>query len=357
MFRKNPDEVYIIAEIGQNHNGDINICKKLIDQLIVYSYDEITGDRLNTINAIKLTKRDMTEELTDEQMNRPYNSKHSFGETYGEHREFVELSYEDHCEISDYVRSKGIDFIDTLCSPKCVDLVDMTTIDKIKIASRDLTNVPLLKRVAETGIDVIVSTGMSGLDELVEALNILDTGENEISILHCLSQYPAQYDKINLLSIQDLKNRFGGLHKIGYSDHSIGNHIPLAAVAMGAEIIEKHVTLDRNMKGTDQAGSSEPQEMKELVHNIRTFEMSRGRLETFKDETTNLASEKLERSLSTNQELFEGSMITEDKIHMLSPGDGLKWSDLDKVVGKTLKKDLLKNTQIKLEDLTDEIIH
>ncbi len=100
-----------------------------------------------------------------------------------------------------------------------------------------------------------------------------------------------------------------------------------------------------------------PNPDKYLVKNIRTFEMSRGRLETFKDETTNLASEKLESSLSTNQELSEGSMITEDKIHMLSPGDGLKWSDLDKVVGKTLKKDLLKNTQIKLEDLADEIIH
>lgn len=277
--------------------------------------------------------------------------------TYGEHREFVELTYEEHCEISDYVRSRGIDFIDTLCSPKCVDLVDMTTIDKIKIASRDLTNIPLLERVAETGLDVIISTGMSGIDDIVPAVNILDTGDNEVSILHCLSQYPAQYDKINLLSIQDLKNRFGGLHKIGYSDHSIGNHIPLAAVAMGAEIIEKHVTLDRNMKGTDQAGSSEPQEMKELVHNIRTFEMSRGTFGTFKDESTNLASEKLERSLATNQELFEGNIITADEIHMLSPGDGLKWSDLDKVIGKTLRKDLLKNTLIKLEDLTDEIIY
>jgi sialic acid synthase len=126
---------------------------------------------------------------------------------------------------------------------------------------------------------------------------------------------------------------------------------------MGAEIIEKHVTLDRNMKGTDQAGSSEPQEMKELVHNIRTFEMSRGTFGTFKDESTNLASEKLERSLATNQELFEGNIITADEIHMLSPGDGLKWSDLDKVIGKTLRKDLLKNTLIKLEDLTDEIIY
>ena len=355
MFRKNPDEVYIIAEIGQNHNGDINICKKLIDQLIVYSYDEITGDRLNTINAIKLTKRDMTEELTTEQMNRPYDSKHSFGKTYGEHREFVELSYEDHCEISDYVRSKGIDFIDTLCSPKCVDLVNMTTIDKIKIASRDLTNIPLLKKVAETNLDIIVSTGMSDIYDLVEALNILDTGRNEVSILHCLSQYPAQYDKLNLLSIQDLKNRFGKAHKIGYSDHSLGNHIPLAAVAMGAEIIEKHVTLDRNMKGTDQAGSSEPQEMKELVHNIRTFEMSRGLLGVFKDESTIEASNKLERSLAANQELYNGNIITEDEIHMLSPGDGLKWSDLDKVVGKTIRNDIPKNALIRLEDLVDTI--
>jgi sialic acid synthase SpsE len=323
--------------------------------LIVYSYDEITGDRLNTINAIKLTKRDMTEELTTEQMNRPYDSKHSFGKTYGEHREFVELSYEDHCEISDYVRGKGIDFIDTLCSPKCVDLVNMTTIDKIKIASRDLTNIPLLKRVAETGLDVIVSTGMSDMYDLVEALNILDTGRNEVSILHCLSQYPAQYDRLNLLSIEDLKNRFGKAHKIGYSDHSLGNHIPLAAVAMGAEIIEKHVTLDRSMKGTDQAGSSEPQEMKELVHNIRTFEMSKGTLGIFKDKSTIEASKKLERSLAANQELYNGNIITEDEIHMLSPGDGLKWSDLDKVVGKTIRNDIPKNALIRLEDLVDTI--
>ena len=143
--------------------------------------------------------------------------------------------------------------------------------------------------------------------------------------------------------------------KIGYSDHSLGNHIPLAAVAMGAEIIEKHVTLDRNMKGTDQAGSSEPQEMKELVHNIRTFEMSRGLLGVFKDESTIEASNKLERSLAANQELFNGNIITEDEIHMLSPGDGLKWNDLDKVVGKTIRNDIPKNALIRLEDLVDTI--
>ena len=209
--------------------------------------------------------------------------------------------------------------------------------------------------MAETGLDVIVSTGMSDMYDLVEALNILDTGRNEVSILHCLSQYPAQYDRLNLLSIEDLKNRFGKAHKIGYSDHSLGNHIPLAAVAMGAEIIEKHVTLDRSMKGTDQAGSSEPQEMKELVHNIRTFEMSKGTLGIFKDKSTIEASKKLERSLAANQELYNGNIITEDEIHMLSPGDGLKWSDLDKVVGKTIRNDIPKNALIRLEDLVDTI--
>ena len=120
---------------------------------------------------------------------------------------------------------------------------------------------------------------------------------------------------------------------------------------MGAEIIEKHVTLDRNMKGTDQAGSSEPQEMKELVHNIRTFEMSRGRLEIFKDETTNLASEKLERSLATNKELKKGTIITSDDIHMLSPGNGLKWSDLDRVIGKEVISDISSHTLINEEQL------
>jgi len=347
----NKNEIYVIAEIGQNHNGDINICKKLIDQLVVYSYDEITGERLNTINAIKLTKRDMNEELTNEAMKIEYKGRNSFGKTYGEHREFLELSYEEHCEISDYVRGKGVDFIDTLCSPSTVKLTEMTKIDKIKIASRDLTNIPLLNEIGKTNLDVILSTGMAGKKEIDNALKIIDDGVRHISILHCLSQYPAEYSRLNLSSIKKLQQIYGKEHTIGYSDHSIGSHIPLAAVAMGAKIIEKHVTLDRNMKGTDHKGSAEPQEMKELVHNIRTFEKSIGEENIFRDESVTSASDKLERSLALKNNLKKNQIISRDDIYMISPGNGFKWNDIGKFVGKKINKDLEKNTLLNIKDI------
>lgn len=351
MYIKNDNEIYIIAEIGQNHNGDINICKKLIDQLVVYSYDEVTGDRLNTINAIKLTKRDLDEELSSDGMSVEYMGRNSFGNSYGKHREFLELSYEEHCELSEYVRNKGVDFIDTLCSPKTVKLVNMTKIDKIKIASRDVTNIPLLNEIAKTDIDVVVSTGMVGIKEIDDALKILDDGLRNITILHCLSQYPAEYSRLNLLSIKKLQEIYGQGYTIGYSDHSVGIHIPLAAVAMGAKVIEKHVTLDKNMKGTDHRGSSEPQEMKELVRNIRTFESSLGERSIFKDESVGVASKKLERSLATKIDIKIGDRLSKDNIHMISPGDGLKWNDMDCLVGKKVNKYLSKNTLISLEDI------
>ena len=347
----NKNEIYVIAEIGQNHNGDINICKKLIDQLVVYSYDEITGERLNTINAIKLTKRDMNEELTNEAMKIEYKGRNSFGKTYGEHREFLELSYEEHCEISDYVRGKGVDFIDTLCSPSTVKLTEMTKIDKIKIASRDLTNIPLLNEIGKTNLDVILSTGMAGKKEIDNALKIIDDGVRHVSILHCLSQYPAEYSRLNLSSIKKLQQMYGKEHTIGYSDHSIGSHIPLAAVAIGAKIIEKHVTLDRNMKGTDHKGSAEPQEMKQLVHNIRTFEKSVGEENIFRDESVTSASDKLERSLALKNNLKKNQIISKDDIYMISPGNGFKWNDIGKFVGKKINKDLEKNTLLNIKDI------
>ena len=351
MAENNPKETYIVAEIGQNHNGDIDLCKKLIDQLVVSSYDETTGKKLNTINAIKLNKRDLDEELAEELMNRPYDSKHSFGKTYGEHRRFVELSYEEHCEISDYVHNKGIDFIDTLGSPKTVNLLDMTTVDKAKIASRDLVNIPLLKAISKKNVDIVISTGLSDEEELINALKVLDTGKNKIWILHCLTQYPAQHDRLNLNSIKVLTEKFGDRYTIGYSDHSTGIHIPLAAVAMGAKMIEKHVTLDKTMKGTDQACSADPQEMKQLVHNIRTFDLAKGTFSIHKDDITIEASKKLGRSLASKRDLHIGETIEEQDIHLLCPGSGLKWKELDEIVGKQVIRSIPKNTLIDLKCL------
>jgi len=145
MLKVTNNETYIIAEIGQNHNGDVQIAKKIIDQLDRYPYDEISGNRLNKVNAIKLTKRDLTEELSEEGMKKPYTGKHSFGATYGEHREFLELSYEQHVELGHYIKSKGFELVETLCSVKTLKLLDMIKVDKVKVASRDLTNIPLFE--------------------------------------------------------------------------------------------------------------------------------------------------------------------------------------------------------------------
>ena len=351
MFLKNTNETYFIAEIGQNHNGDVDIAKKLIDQLDQYPYDEVSGNRLNKTNAIKLTKRDLDEELSAAGMNMPYDNIHSFGTTYGEHRAFLELSYEEHADLGKYIKSLGFEFIETLCSIKTLKLLDIAPVDKIKIASRDLTNIPLLEAIAKTHFPVIISTGMAGKNELDTALEIFyKNGTPNVDILHCLSQYPAEFNHVNLNTIPFLKHAYPN-HTIGYSDHTLGIHVSLAAVAMGAQIIEKHVTLDKNMKGTDQKGSSEPHEVKQLLHDIRTFEMSQGEFMIAKDPKVEQASKKLERSLAVNKTINAGQIINESDVHMISPGDGYKWEHRSKFIGKQATRNIEFNTL-----LTDDMI-
>jgi len=342
---KSNTETYIIAEIGQNHNGDINIAKKLIDQIDRYTYDEISGDRFNKCNGIKLTKRDLDEELSKEGMERPYTGPNSFGATYGEHREFLELSYEDHAELGNYIKSKGFDFVQTLCSVKTLKLLDMVEVDKIKVASRDLTNIPLIEAIAKRPEDVILSTGMSDEYDLSAVMDIFEANNKKnVSILHCLSQYPSEYKNLNLNTIQWLKEKYN--YTIGYSDHSLGTHIPVAAVAMGAEIIEKHVTLDTSMKGTDHKGSADMNTFHTMVHDIRSLEFSMGEWEMKRDDSVSAAKEKLERSLAFNKKLNVGDPIRLEDLHMISPGNGCKWQDKDKFIGKMINRPVDKNTLI-----------
>jgi len=345
-LKKKVNETYIIAEIGQNHNGDITIAKKIIDQLDRFPYDEHTGDRWSKVNAIKLTKRDLSEELCKEQMERIYDTPNSFGVTYGKHREFLELTYEQHVELGEYIKAKGFDFVQTLCSVKTVKLLDMVKVDRIKIASRDLTNIPLLETLASRSEPVILSTGMADEEDLKLALSILTkNGKSNIEILHCLSQYPAEYSKLNLKTIDWLKRKYNKL-TIGYSDHSIGSHIPVAAVAMGAEIIEKHVTLDTAMKGSDHKGSANIEDFIKMVHDIRAVEHSLGENEMHRSKSVEVAKEKLERSLAWSCNVSKGEMISEDMFCMLSPGNGMKWADRLKYIGKENKLDREKYTLV-----------
>ncbi len=333
---------YIIGEIGQNHNGSLAIAKLIIDVVTRPIVDKLFGVDLKPMDAVKLTKRDLKQELSKSQMDRVYNSPHSFGKTYGEHRQFLELSDEDHFECYKYAKEKGLDFIETLCAIGCLSLLKLFTPDRLKVASRDLTNIPLLEAMAETKIPMILSTGMAGRKELDDAISAISRYHNNISILHCVSEYPTQYHNVNLNTIDYLLKNYSQ-YIIGYSDHTIGIATPIAAVAKGAKIIEKHITLDRKMKGTDQAGSLAVDGVERMVRDIRNLEMSFGEEDIVVTDSINAAKEKLERSIASLHKLEAGHILTEDDLHLLSPGDGVKWIDRFQLIGKrivnTIEKD------------------
>ncbi len=335
------NSVYVIGEIGQNHNGSVDLAKLLIDVASRPVTDQLFGYELRRMDAVKLTKRDLNEELSFSQMKKPYDSIHSFGKTYGEHRAFLELSDEQHFECYKYAKEKGLDFVETLCAVGCLSIFKYFTPDRLKVASRDLTNLPLLEALAETKVPIIVSTGMAGKTELDQALEVISKHHSDISILHCVSEYPTQYQNVNLNTIKFLQKNYPQ-YTIGYSDHTIGISTPIAAVAMGAKIIEKHITIDRKMKGTDQAGSLAIDGMFRMMRDIRNLELSFGVEDIFIDDSVKAARMKLERSIATVIDLPAGTVIEAHHLCMLSPGDGFKWAEKDKVIGKKVKSPIAK---------------
>ena len=324
---------YIIGEIGQNHNGSVDIAKLIVDLVCRPIKEDVFGLDLDPIDAVKL-----------------YDSPHSFGRTYGEHRAALELSDDDHHEVYKYAKSKGLDFVETLCARGCLSLLKLFTPDYLKVASRDLTNLLLLESLAETKIPIILSTGMAGKKELDDALEVITRYHSNISILHCVSQYPTEPDNLNLRTITYLKEHYGQ-YKIGFSDHTIGISAPPIAVGMGAEIIEKHITIDRHMKGTDQNGSLGPDGVYRMVRDIRMCEHWLGTKDLYIEKSVDSSRKKLERSIASLHDMKVGDIIQQEDLHMLSPGDGFKWTQLDEVVGKTLVNDIPANEIIYPKDL------
>ena len=336
------NQTYIIGEIGQNHNGSVDLAKLIIDLVSIPIIENEFNLKLKGMDAVKLTKRDLKEELTHSQMNRLYDTPQSFGKTYGEHRAFLELNDEQHFDVYKHAKTKGLDFVETLCSIGCLSLLKLFTPDYLKVASRDLTNLPLLSVMAETKIPMILSTGMAGKKELDDALDAITKYHSNISVLHCVSQYPTEPKNTNLNSIKFLQNNYSK-YTIGYSDHTIGIATPVAAVAMGAKIIEKHITLDRRMKGTDQAGSLGPDGINRMVRDIRVLDMAMGKEEIFIDPSVSVAKEKLERSIASKRKINKGERISENDLHLLSPGDGYKWVQKENVIDKIAQEDIPKD--------------
>lgn len=331
--------IYLIGEIGQNHNGDVNNAKLLCDIISKETVEDVFGLKIRPFDAVKLTRRNLDHEMSTTQYESAYISKNSFGKTYGEHRRFLELSDEDHLEIYKYAKSKGLDFIETLCAPECLTLLKYFIPDKLKVASRDLTNIPLITALAETKIPIILSTGMSDKREIDAAVETICKYHNDITILHCLSEYPASPNGLNLNKILSLLENYHSF-RIGYSDHTIGIAAAILAIGLGARVIEKHITLDRTQKGSDHISSLGPEGIKKFARDIRLSEIWLGSKELKVTHESLPAKKKLSRSLATKHNIKSGHKISEADLQLLSPGDGFTWSQRTDVIGHITNQDI-----------------
>ncbi|MEM2983862.1 MAG: N-acetylneuraminate synthase family protein [Candidatus Jordarchaeaceae archaeon] len=325
---------YIVAEIGNNHNGRLDIAKRLIETAIECGAD-----------GVKFQKRDIDSLMTNELKNQPYLKYDSFGLTYGEHRQKLELSEDDWHRLFNFAKKLGIDFYATPFDFKSVDFLEELGVPCFKIASFDVTNLPLIDYICKIGKPVILSTGMCTWEELDEAVGVIRRNGNDFILLHCISAYPHDNEISNLRMIQKLKERYKV--PVGYSGHEkSGFVVSLGARMMGACMIEKHFTLDRTEKGPDHASSLEPKGLEELVKNIRKLELALGDGEKRILEIEMPIRLKMAKSIVTTRYIKAGEILKREDITVKCPGTGLKPKYIDAIVGKTVKIDLPEDTII-----------
>ena len=322
------EPVFIIAEVGINHNGDLDIAKKLVDAAAQAG-----------ANAVKFQKRTTTDILTKEGLEKPYTSPHAYGATYGEHRNKLELSEADYRELKKYAEDRNVLFFASAWDQKSADFLESFDIDAYKIPSADTINIPLLEYVAKKNKPVLLSTGMNTLEVIDDAVHTVLAHNPRVIIFHCLSLYPSPEEKINL-SFQDvLKSKFHPL-PVGYSGHEMELMPTLAAVARGAVIVERHLTLDKTMKGSDHAASLEPHQFKELVESIRRIEKILGKAERVIIDELKPLREKLAKSIATTMPIKKGTVISREMLTVKGPGTGIVPARINDLVGKVAEEDL-----------------
>jgi N-acetylneuraminate synthase/N,N'-diacetyllegionaminate synthase len=338
------NKVVIIAEAGVNHNGDIVMAKRLIDAAVSAGVDYV---KFQTFKADKLVSRDAKKA--------EYQSK-NIGD--GDDSQFnmlkkLELSHENHLELIKYCQQKGINFFSTAFDVDGLHYLNDLGLPLFKIPSGEVTNYPYLRTVASFGKPVILSTGMCDEHEIKHATDVLFryglTKEN-ISILHCNTDYPTLMKDVNLKAMLSIKDNFGV--EIGYSDHTLGIEVPIAAVALGAKIIEKHFTLDRTLPGPDHIASLEPDELTAMVKAIRNIELAisgDGTKKPSESETKNMGIAR--KSIHLNKDLPNGHIITEEDLIALRPGDGISPMEWTNVVGKKLTAYKNKFDKLSLSDI------
>lgn len=334
-------ETYVIAEIGNNHQGSLEQCKRLFRRAKDCGAD-----------AVKLQKRDNKALFSSSQYNSLYDNPNSYGATYGEHREFLEFGRDEHLELKEYAESLEITFFSTPFDLNSADFLEELDMPLYKIASGDLKNIPLIKHVASFGKPVIVSTGGGTVEDVQRVYDEIMPINSQLAILQCTSAYPARPEQLNLRVIEEYRRMFPNI-VVGYSGHDNGVAMPLVAYMLGARIVEKHFTLDRTLKGTDHAFSLSPSGLEHMVRDLRRARVALGVSQKCVDEAERAPLLKMGKKLVAARSMPEGHVLTADDIAIKSPGDGLAPYELDNILGKKLVCPVKEEEDILFELVTD----
>ncbi len=330
---------YIIAEIGHNHGGSIDVALDMIDAAADCGVD-----------AVKFQKRDNRTLFTKEMYSSEYNSKNAYGRTYGEHRECLELGRAQYERLIERARERGVDFMCTPFDPPSVDFLAALDTPAYKIASFDLTNLPLIEYTAQLGRPIFLSTGASTMAEIRQAYELIERYGVPACLMHCVSRYPTPESEVNLGVVSLLAREFPNA-VIGYSGHDAGVLAGVAAYAMGAVVLEKHFTLDRQARGSDHHFSLDPDGMRRQVQQIRAIETMRGTGVKRLREEEMPARTKLGKGVYAARKLANGTILSMSDLVIKSPGHGLTPNCISQILGRRLVKDLSEEEPIQLSDV------
>ncbi len=333
-------DCFVIAEVGHNHQGDVEKCKELFRQA-----------KECGVNAVKTQKRDNRALYTRAMYEKPYDNENSFGATYGEHREALEFGRDEYIELQRYARQIGLTFFATAFDIPSADFLARLDMPAYKIASGDLKSIPLLRHVARFGRPMLVSTGGATMEDVTRAYDAIAPINPQISFLQCTAAYPASPEDLNLNAIATLRARFPEL-VIGLSDHENGIAMAVAAYVLGARIIEKHFTLNHTWKGTDHAFSLEPIGMRKLVRDLRRTRAALGTGIKCPLPAERGPLVKMGKMLVASRPLGAGHVLSDGDIVMKSPGDGLPPHLLDQVLGRTLTRPLQPDDPVTFDALS-----
>ena len=317
----------IIAEAGVNHNGSINIARELVDKAVEAGVDII---KFQTFKSEKLVSKSARQA---EYQKKNIGTKSDDSQLSMLKK--LELSEQDHVELMAYCKQKGIKFFSTAFDMDSIDYLHSLNMGLWKIPSGEITNYPYIKKIAQYGEPVILSTGMCEMDDISAAVSVLlkyGVKREQITILHCNTEYPTPYEDVNLRAMNTIKDEFNV--NVGYSDHTKGIEVPIAAAALGASVIEKHFTLDRNMEGPDHKASLEPYELKAMVSAIRNIEKAvggDGTKHVSESERKNITIAR--KSIIAARDIKKGELLTEENMTVKRPGTGISPMRWEEVVG------------------------